>query len=383
MDTKLQPNKAIILFYLFGFVLLILTVITIPTYFIFKYEFDKNYTKKYTQLQNYSLRVKEEFNENQKFKLPRSLLYFTALYDNQNRLLEATTQHLFPKNLNQIQFNGNGYFFYKLRLNNDTVLVAATNNGKKIIYFKMVLTILGLFVFLLLSTWVLMKMVTSPYEKINHYLDSFFNDAMHELKTPIGVIQFNLELLEEKEPGKKEVKRAMNGVKGLQFIYEDIEYLIKHKNIIYNSSNIDFSSTLFHRIDFFNSLAKSKKISIIAKIQEHLYIIMNKIELQRVIDNTISNAIKYSRSNSKIFIKLYAIEDEIVFSVEDFGKGIENTDTIFQRYHRQDQDKGGFGIGLNIVKTICDKNNIVIDVHTQPKLGSTFTYRFKKPSEVF
>jgi len=73
-------------------------------------------------------------------------------------------------------------------------------------------------------------------------------------------------LLEQKDPGKKEVKRAMNGAKGLQFIYEDIEYLIKHKNITYQKHAIDFSSLLFHQIDFFYSFAKAKNIDLISKI---------------------------------------------------------------------------------------------------------------------
>lgn len=374
MDTKLQPNKGLILFYLFGFVLLILTLISIPTYFIFKSEFENNKNTKFTQLQYFANKIAQNYTPQS--NLPLSLIFLSAVYNEDGELIQTTSQKSFPSDVMQIKSQMGDSFFYKKRLDDNALLVIATKTEKEIIYIKMSLTILALFIFLLLSTWFLVQMVITPYQRINRYLDAFFNDAMHELKTPIGVIQFNLELLEQKEPGKKEVKRAMNGVKGLQFIYEDIEYLIKHKNIAYQSEIIDFSSTLFHRIDFFNSFAKSKKIAFKAKIDEHCYVKMNNLELQRVIDNTLSNAIKYSKPNSQIIIKLYQTQDRVIFSVQDFGQGIKDIGKIFQRFHREDQNKGGFGIGLNIVKTICDKNKIQIDVQSQVDKTTTFTYSF-------
>jgi signal transduction histidine kinase len=374
MDTKLQPDKTQTLLYLLGFVLLLLTVITIPMYYIFQNEFEKNFSTKMNTLQHYAQTRQTALLTNSH----RSLLFFSALYID-NTLVQASTQNLFCERLNQVVSQDSGYFFYKHRIDNNSVLVVATTTGEKVLYIKMALAILGAFIFLLLATWMLFKMVVAPYEKINRYLDAFFNDAMHELKTPIGVIQFNLELLEQKEPGKKEVKRAMNGIKGLQFIYEDIEYLIKHKRIDYKRAQIDFSSMLFHRIDFFNSFAKAKRITVVAKIQEHIYLSFNKIELQRVIDNTLSNAIKYSCADAKIEIRLYTQQNRAVFQVKDYGKGISDTKKIFQRYHREDQNKGGFGIGLNIVKTICDKYGVTIDVQSEVKKGSTFSYEFMPP----
>jgi len=374
MDTKLQPDKTQTLLYLLGFVLLLLTVVTIPMYYIFQNEFEKNFSTKMHTLQHYAQTRQDMLVSNP----AQSLLYFNALYVN-DRLVQASMQNLFHQRLNQVVSQENGYFFYKHRIDNDSVLVVATVTGEKVLYIKTALAILGAFIFLLFATWMLFKMVVAPYEKINRYLDAFFNDAMHELKTPIGVIQFNLELLEQKEPGKKEIKRAMNGIKGLQFIYEDIEYLIKHKRIDYKRSQIDFSSMLFHRIDFFNSFAKAKRITVVAKIQEHVYLNFNKIELQRIIDNTLSNAIKYSCADAKIEIYLYGEQNRAIFQVKDYGKGIDDTKKIFQRYHREDQNKGGFGIGLNIVKTICDKYDVGIDVQSRLKQGSVFTYEFKPP----
>lgn len=96
-----------------------------------------------------------------------------------------------------------------------------------------------------------------------------------------------------------------------------------------------------------------------------------------MIDNTLSNAIKYSDESSKIIISLNNNDkSKAIFSVKDFGKGIKDTEKIFDRYHREESIKGGFGIGLNIVKKICSKNSIEINVSTKINEGSTFTYYF-------
>jgi len=103
---------------------------------------------------------------------------------------------------------------------------------------------------------------------------------------------------------------------------------------------------------------------------------INRVELQRIIDNTLSNAIKYSNKKTLIKVILQKSNEKIVFSVSDEGVGIKDTKKIFERYNREDTVKGGFGIGLSIVKYICLKHNIEIQVETQKDKGSTFTYIF-------
>ncbi|MEJ5169028.1 MAG: HAMP domain-containing sensor histidine kinase, partial [Arcobacteraceae bacterium] len=216
-----------------------------------------------------------------------------------------------------------------------------------------------------------------PLQKANMYLDRFFNDAMHELKTPLGVISINLEMLEEKIGKTKEIQRALNGLKGLNTIYDDIEYLIKHKRVEYTKENLDFSLFLTQRIEFFDDVAVTKGIIFELGIENGIFINFNKIELQRVIDNTISNAIKYSHKNGKVIVNLENIENKIVFRVKDFGIGIKDKVAVFKRYIKEDSIKGGFGIGLSIVKAICDKNGVEIKLDTKYGDGSEFSYIFK------
>jgi signal transduction histidine kinase len=63
----------------------------------------------------------------------------------------------------------------------------------------------------------------------------------------------------------------------------------------------------------------------------------------------------------------------------DYGVGIKEIEQIFERYYRENQDKGGFGIGLNIVKSIIDKAGINLHIDSQYGKGSVFSYTFFPP----
>ena len=191
---------------------------------------------------------------------------------------------------------------------------------------------MGLFIFL--SAYIILRQSIIPYKKANKYLDTFFNDAMHEIKTPLGIIQLNLEILEEKNEKSKELNRSLNAVKSLLLTYEDIEYLMKEKRVTYSKEDLNLSTFLFQRVELFESLANSKNITFKCQIEEDIFKNINRVELQRVIDNTISNAIKYSKESSNIYIKLEK-KQEIILEIKDEGIGIKDTSKIFERYHRE------------------------------------------------
>jgi len=132
------------------------------------------------------------------------------------------------------------------------------------------------------------------------------------------------------------------------------------------------------RIAYFEALSASKEITICSHIEPQLYVRINRIELQRIIDNNLTNAIKYSPTQTIIEVALNADNDRLCFKVKDQGVGIKEVEKIFERHYRGDIYKGGFGIGLSIVKSICDKYGIVIEVQSEEKKGSEFSYWFRK-----
>jgi signal transduction histidine kinase len=205
----------------------------------------------------------------------------------------------------------------------------------------------------------------------------FLKNSVHEINTPLAIIRTNIDLLKMKIPENKYITNIESGSKTIQYIYDDLSYLIKKDRVLYEKEYLEFSEILKNRLEFFEEIVKSNSLYFIKNIEDDVYLKFNSVELQRIIDNNISNAVKYSFSKSAIHIKLHYINDnEIEFSVTTNSKIIEDTNKIFEDFYRENKARGGFGLGLKIVKEICDKNLVTIEILSDKK-ETKFSYRFK------
>ncbi len=264
-----------------------------------------------------------------------------------------------------------GYYFGAKGL-----LVATQHTANSIYLFAfsvMIAIVIALFIFSLL----LLKNFSAPFERLNNQLDDFIKDSMHEINTPLSIINLNADLFANKYGENKYLWRIKAASKTLATIYNDMEYLIKQGRVEHKKKYIDMSKFIQERTDYFQEVANLKSITLHIDIASDVYYTCSKTKLQRIVDNTISNAIKYSHDNTNVNIFLKCLSDgRIIFSVEDHGVGIESTEKIFSRYYRENEAKGGFGIGLNIVKQITEEENITINVSSLLDKGTTFTYTF-------
>ena len=378
----IENDKRYIYTLAFFYSMLIIVIVSLPAFFYISVE-KKSYRQAHIlQLTQYAYGVEKtiyDFSRTKApiFDFPRSLFYDAALFDAQGKKLFVTgrTHYSFQefnhplKNLIQkkIILNPN-------RLHAKYLYITQPFSYKDI-YTKAFISALFIGVIIFLMTLFFIKISLRPLERVNRYLNTFFNDAMHELKTPLGVMQLNLETLRAKEETKA-LRRLFGSMQNMILIYDDIEYHIKHDKVHYLPEEIDISHFLAERVDIFQDLSKPKNITIVQHIAPNLKWLINRIELQRIIDNTLSNAIKYSPKETTITVILQTTNKHLVLSIKDQGSGIKNTQRIFERYKREDTIQGGFGIGLSIVKHICDKYHISIDVTTAANQGSTFTYTF-------
>lgn len=356
---------------------LIIILICIPAYFYVQSEMNNYKFHQDKMLEEYGLNIQRviyDFSDskNNIFRFPKSFSMESYLLSKNKELIFSTTK-------NKLTYKNKISKKITLSINRLGAkhLIITKKFSYKQIYLKIaILTIcIGLFIFI--SAYLIIKQSIIPYKKANKYLNVFFNDAMHELKTPLGVLQQNLEIVEDKKENQKEIIRSLNAVKNLRIIYEDIEYLMKNKHVKYTKENLDFSALVTQTIETFQGLAQSKNIKLHVLIEENIQIEFNRMELQRILDNTISNAIKYSNINSSIEIILKN-SPYLYFKVQDYGIGIKNTAKVYDRYYKEDSIKGGIGIGLNIVKKICDKNSVKISCVSKLNNGTTFIYYFNK-----
>jgi len=255
-------------------------------------------------------------------------------------------------------------------------LIVANTLSYSSIYLKVLSIVLAIVVVVFFLSIFFLNRFSIPFKRVNKQLDDFIKDSMHEINTPLSIININIDLFNRKYDHNKYLQRIKAASKTLSNIYNDMDYLIKNQQLAFEYEKIDMSAFIEERIGYFEVVAQMKGMKIISNIQEGLFLYFNTNQLQRIIDNNISNAIKYSDDESQIEIKLFSSGENYLLEFKDYGEGIMDTDMIFKRYYRENRDKGGFGIGLDIVKSIMDEAGIKLELVSSPTKGSSFTYTF-------
>ncbi len=222
--------------------------------------------------------------------------------------------------------------------------------------------------------------ISSSKKQIQNLLtqqDFFLKKIIHEINTPLSIISLNIDNLVNKQGPNENFEAIKASTKSLSSIYNDLYYLVKKEKLDYEKEQINISTFMSQRIMFFDEMANVKNIDIDLSIGQNFILSFSNYELERIIDNTISNALKYSYENCFVDIVIDFDEDKQKFFIEiiDDGMGIEKPNEVFNAYYQQKNENKGLGLGLNIVKEICDKYNIEIIVSSQEN-NTSFKYLF-------
>lgn len=205
--------------------------------------------------------------------------------------------------------------------------------------------------------------------------DSFIKHSIHEINTPLAVIMTHIDLFKMKEGENRYLSKIEAASKIISNIYSDLSYMVKKDRFVYEKKKLNMSIFLEDRIDFFSEIALGNRHNIISEIQDDIWLYFSEEELQRIIDNNLSNAIKYANKGTEVKVSLVQEKEETVLKFVSISPKIEDTKGIFKAFKREDDVRGGFGLGLEIVYTICKKENIEIEVQSDDNM-TVFIYRF-------
>ena len=205
----------------------------------------------------------------------------------------------------------------------------------------------------------------------------FLKYAIHETNTPLSIIMGNIEMFEIQFGKNKYLTNIEVAMKNIFSIYGDLSYLVKKDQINPAIHRINFVDFVRSRIEFFTQTAiKFKsKFEFIHKTDE-IILDFNEIKLQRIVDNNLTNAIKYTLENETIYVVLKVHRADCDLIIESRSAQILDPQKIFEEYHREEISKEGFGLGLNLVKRICNEENVGIKLESGENWAS-FTYTFK------
>ena len=221
--------------------------------------------------------------------------------------------------------------------------------------------------------YLLSKKFISPIKQQREKLNNFIKDTTHELNTPISGLLICMSM--PNPCSEQNLKRMRISTKRVSEIYQDLTYLLLDDQKAFDINKVEeinLKVILDEHIDNFKELATKKKIQLNYNAEDTFYKI-DKESFIRLVSNIIGNAIKYTNEGT-VDVSL----SHKGFIVKDTGIGIEENklQNIFDRFYRATEDKGGFGIGLNIVHKICTLYSISIDVQSKEKKGSTFSLDF-------
>ncbi len=257
------------------------------------------------------------------------------------------------------------------------IIVEDITWNDKVLKMKYVIYLALLFGLIVMSFlgYVLSKILLKPVRQKAEQLNRFVKDSSHELNTPITALTMIVPSIKCKyNIDEKTINQISASVKNIKQTYDKLLFNINGDIIVRYDEVFDLKEVVNENIMFFDEIAKSKNIKLNSKISE-TPVFMDKYSANMIINNLISNAIKYSGKRKNIEITL----QNYILSVKDEGIGINQLiqDSIFIRYKRGTTQEGGFGIGLDIVSSVCKYYNIKISLYSKEKEGSTFILDFK------
>jgi signal transduction histidine kinase len=229
--------------------------------------------------------------------------------------------------------------------------------------------------------------VMDRFQRSSEIQRRFCDIAAHEMKTPLTILQGNLDVALMKARTSEEYREALlNNL-------EQVGRLIALTRSLLTLANFTSGKPPVHLVplaleplvqdlvDELTLLADDRRITLSFEFQSVPPVLGDAQWLKQALINLLDNALHYTPSGGAVTVRLQAIGDGVTVAVEDTGHGIEQEHLphLFERFYRTDwaraKDAGGTGLGLPIVKEIAEAHSGTISVTSQVDKGSVFTLR--------
>lgn len=227
------------------------------------------------------------------------------------------------------------------------------------------------------------KKRTKELEEANQIKVNNFVNLVHETKTPLTLIKNYLDEYVDKYGPSEELEIIKGGVDKLTsdiINLFDIERFSRGIDVYMHNRVTDFSGILKSCLPLFERYCLKRDIKLNVLVEEGLFTQADPGSINRVVNNIIENAIKFTDAGGEIRVSLHYIDQKIEFTVQDTGPGIHPSlhKKIFEPYYqigRKDSELQGMGLGLPIVKKVVDSLNGQILLESNPisAPGTRFT----------
>jgi heavy metal sensor kinase len=220
-------------------------------------------------------------------------------------------------------------------------------------------------------------------------LSQFTSDASHELRTPLAVIRTTAELAVRRSRSPEGYQAALIQIlaesERMTQLVDDLLFLA-HCDADSRQmpmANLDLSALIQALCSQVAPLANDRQVQIVTEMRdEEMTILGNDLGLRRLVLALLDNAIKYSKRQGTVTVRLVQVQDRAVLEIKDEGCGIPEAEIplIFHRFYRTSQTRdgsvNGYGLGLSLAAAIAQRHHTSIEVQSEPGSGSTFRISF-------
>ena len=251
---------------------------------------------------------------------------------------------------------------------------------KHIIYFILMHLFMVLMIFYFTTTYYNLekdiKKTIIKNQDLVKYNKNFIANMVHQIRTPLAVIMSNLSLLEYFTNDENKYSNQINAsIMTLSNSYENLSYINSYELLLYKNKRMNVSDFLKKRVNYFDCAANANKMDLITNISENIFLTINDIELERIIDNTITNAIKHSYFKEDTYITLKKNLSNVIISFKNRGYEIKNKETLFEKKKRE-KNQESLHLGLYVISLIAKKRDIKIVLRRDNDFN-IFEYHFK------
>jgi len=232
-------------------------------------------------------------------------------------------------------------------------------------------------VLILAAGWgyIISSHLLAPKEELDANLSHLSAEILHELNIPLSTIQANTTLLKKRTEDEKSLQR-LNRIDAssirLERLYKELVYSIKKGIHPIDKERLLLEPLLRERIEIFEAFGRNRfALDVAEKIIQ-----IDKIGFEKMIDNLLMNAMKYSPKESLIKVLL----KENILMIIDEGIGMDETQLlrVYERYYQSDNKHEGQGIGLALVKAYCDEEGIEIQIRSEKGRGTEVSLNLEK-----
>lgn len=257
-------------------------------------------------------------------------------------------------------------FRYLVATDGENVSITFLDCGRKINAFQnfrtssISMALVGYIAFFLVICFFAEK-ITRPIAESYEKQKRFITDAGHEIKTPLTIINTNVDLLEMDEPDNECISDIRKQTKRLTELTNSLVFLSKMEESNTKVDMIEFpiSDVVFETAASFKALAESEDKTLTCNVEPMLSMVGDEKSISQLISILLDNAVKYSPKNGNITLNMKRQNKNLIISVLNSTKDeVQSKDLpyVFDRFYRSDPSRnsgtGGHGIGLSIAKAI-------------------------------